>query len=70
MESLTLDCLLESTNNTMAMTITNNNITTFALKSPLKYLCNEWRHFGHLKQPDKAANKASDFVKTVVYATD
>ena len=30
--------LLEATNNTMAMTTTNNNTATLALKSPLKCL--------------------------------
>ena len=57
--------LLEATNNTMAMTRTNNNMTTLALKSPLKCLHNEWRHFRHLKQPDEATNKVLDFIKAV-----
>ena len=57
--------LLEATNNTMAMTTTDNNMATLALKSPLKCLHNEWRHFRHLKQPNKAANKVLDFVKAV-----
>ena len=57
--------LSEVTNNTMAMTTTKNNMTTLAVKSPLKCLHNEWRCFGHLKLPDEAANENLDFSKAV-----
>ena len=65
MESSTTNDLLEATNTTMAMATTNNNTTTLAWKSPLKCLHNEWRCFGHQKQPNKAASKALDFTKAV-----
>ena len=50
--------------NTMATITNNNNMTTTAMKSTLKCLHNEWRHFGQLKH-DEAANEVLDFIKAV-----
>ena len=55
----------KATNNTMAMTATNNNMNTLTAEFPLKHPRNERRHFGHPKHPDEAANEILDFVKAL-----
>ena len=68
MEVSTINHISEATNDTMAMSTTNNNMTTLTtstLKSPLKFLHNEWIHVGHLWHPDEAANEILDFVKAL-----
>ena len=49
----------------MVMLSNNNNITTLTtstMKSPLKWLHNEWSHLGHLQHPDEAAKEILDCI--------